>query len=289
MDTRHWADRAGIAALIIGVAGFRLNVGMIAIIIATLLILARMVEEQKAIKGVPWGVILMVTGVTVLIALLEKTEGLALFTSGIARLSTPSTIAPVVAFGTGVVSVYSSTGGVVLPAFLPMAPDLAQSIGGSSRCPSRGQCASGRAWSICRRYRRSALSSSPARPPAATRDGCSTPSRLGDVDVPGRRPDLLGPLVRIRRPQLQMRVAILDDIHQAWDGTGGVRLLRGRPELRIFTAPFGDPAVLRGFDVLIANRERTRFTRELLGELKDVRLILQTCSHAQPHRLRRRP
>ena len=34
------------------------------------------------------------------------------------------------AFGTGVVSVYSSTSGVVLPAFLPMAPDLAQRLGG---------------------------------------------------------------------------------------------------------------------------------------------------------------
>jgi hypothetical protein len=80
-------------------------------------------------------VILMVTGVTVLIALLEKTQGLGLFTSGIARVSTPSTIAPIVAFGTGVVSVYSSTGGVVLPAFLPMVPDLAQRMGGIQPLP----------------------------------------------------------------------------------------------------------------------------------------------------------
>jgi hypothetical protein len=72
----------------------------------------------------------MVTGVTVLVALLEETEGLDLFTSGIARISTPASIAPIVAFGTGIVSVYSSTGGVVLPAFLPMAPDLAQRMGG---------------------------------------------------------------------------------------------------------------------------------------------------------------
>jgi di/tricarboxylate transporter len=141
MESRHWVTATGIAALIISVAGFRLNVGMIAIIIATLLILTRMVDEQKAIKGMPWGVILMVTGVTVLIALLEKTQVLAIFTSGIARLSTPSTIAPVVAFGTGVVSVYSSTGGVVLPAFLPMVPELAQRMGGIEPMPI--------AWSMC--------------------------------------------------------------------------------------------------------------------------------------------
>ena len=77
-----------------------------------------------------------------------------------------------------------------------------------------------------------------------------------------------------------MRVAILDDIHHAWEGTDGVRRLRERAEVRIFTAPFGDPSNLRGFDALIANRERTRFTRELLADLPDLRIIAQTGNHA---------
>ena len=49
--------------------------------------------------------------------------------SSIARVSTPETVEPIVAFGTGLVSVYSSTSGVVLPAFLPMAPELAKQLG----------------------------------------------------------------------------------------------------------------------------------------------------------------
>ena len=77
-----------------------------------------------------------------------------------------------------------------------------------------------------------------------------------------------------------MRVAILDDIHRAWEGTEGVRRLRERAEVRVFTGPFGDPAALRGFDALIANRERTRFTRELLEQLSDVRVLVQTGNHA---------
>jgi di/tricarboxylate transporter len=129
-ELRHWLTTVGIAALIVAVAGFEMNVGMAALIIATLLIALRTVDEGKAIGRMPWGVILMVTGVTVLVALLQETEGLALITEGIARLSTPSTIEPVVAFGTGLVSVYSSTSGVVLPAFLPMAPQLAERLGG---------------------------------------------------------------------------------------------------------------------------------------------------------------
>jgi di/tricarboxylate transporter len=129
MATRHWVTAAGIAALIAGVVGFDLNVGMVALIVATVLVLARTVEESKAIARMPWGVILMVTGVTVLIALLQKTEGMALITTGIANFSTPATIEAIVGFGAGIVSVYSSTSGVVLPAFLPIVPELAERLG----------------------------------------------------------------------------------------------------------------------------------------------------------------
>jgi di/tricarboxylate transporter len=135
MQPLHWLTVAGIAALIVAVAGFDLNVGMVAIVIASALILLRAVEESKAIARMPWGVIVMVSGVTVLIALLRETEGLALITAGIAGLSTPATIEPIVGFGVGLVSVYSSTSGVVLPAFLPMVPDLAMRLGGLDPLP----------------------------------------------------------------------------------------------------------------------------------------------------------
>src|ERR1035438_2205147 len=77
-----------------------------------------------------------------------------------------------------------------------------------------------------------------------------------------------------------MRVAILDDIHHAYEGTTGVRRLRDHAEVQIFIHPFGDPSVLRGFDALVANRERTRFTRSLLEQLPDLRNIAQTGNHA---------
>src|SRR5688572_2331163 len=135
MQRLHWLTVLGIVALIVAVAGFDLHVGMVAIVIAAVLILLRTVDESKAIARMPWGVIVMVSGVTVLIALLRETEGLALITSGIARLSTPATIEPIVGFGVGLVSVYSSTSGVVLPAFLPMVPDLAARLGGHELLP----------------------------------------------------------------------------------------------------------------------------------------------------------
>jgi di/tricarboxylate transporter len=130
MTSVHWLTTGGIVALVATVAGLGLNVGMMALIIATVLILLKTADEAKAIQRMPWGVILMVTGVTVLVALMQEAQGVALIARGIAAVATPATISPIVSFGTGVVSVYSSTSGVVLPAFLPMAPELAQRLGG---------------------------------------------------------------------------------------------------------------------------------------------------------------
>jgi phosphoglycerate dehydrogenase-like enzyme len=77
-----------------------------------------------------------------------------------------------------------------------------------------------------------------------------------------------------------MRVAILDDIHRAYERTAGVARLRERAEVRIFTEPFGSPQGLRGYDALVANRERTRFTRALFEQLPDLRILAQTGGHA---------
>jgi phosphoglycerate dehydrogenase-like enzyme len=77
-----------------------------------------------------------------------------------------------------------------------------------------------------------------------------------------------------------VRVAILDDIHNAYEATQGVRRLRERAEVKIFTEPFGASQALNGFDALIANRERTRFTREVFAQLPDLRIIAQTGNHA---------
>jgi phosphoglycerate dehydrogenase-like enzyme len=77
-----------------------------------------------------------------------------------------------------------------------------------------------------------------------------------------------------------MKVAIIDDIHRAYDSQPAIGRLRQRAEVHIFTEPFGPPEALRGFDAIVANRERTRFPRELLEQLPDLRILAQTGVHA---------
>lgn len=128
----HWMTMAVLAGLIVGVVGWDLQVGMAALAGAALLSLVRPGDEREAIKRMPWGVVLMVCGVTVLIGVMERTQGMALFTDLLARIASPATATGVVAFVTGIVSVYSSTSGVVLPAFLPTVPGLIERLGGGS-------------------------------------------------------------------------------------------------------------------------------------------------------------
>ncbi len=128
-DSKNWVTLATILALVAAVIFGKANVGMAAFAAAVLLGLSRSADVGEAIRKAPWNVIVMVTGVTVLISLLERTGGLALFTDLLAKFATPKTVTGMIAFVTGVISTYSSTSGVVLPAFLPTVPGLAERLG----------------------------------------------------------------------------------------------------------------------------------------------------------------
>ncbi|MDF9773165.1 D-2-hydroxyacid dehydrogenase family protein [Pseudomonas baetica] len=77
-----------------------------------------------------------------------------------------------------------------------------------------------------------------------------------------------------------MRVAVLNDIHNAYKDTAGIRRLREHAQVEIFTEPLSGPGDLKGFDAVIANRERTLFSAQFMEQLPDLRIIAQTGNHA---------
>ena len=130
MTWRHGLTIAVIAAMLVAVAFFKVPIGMAAIAGALLLVFAQAADDAAAITEMPWSTIVMVCGMTVLISILERTAGIELLASLMARVSTPATATGVCAFITGLISAYSSTSGVVLPAFLPVVPSLVRELGG---------------------------------------------------------------------------------------------------------------------------------------------------------------
>jgi di/tricarboxylate transporter len=130
MDRRQKITGVLILLWVVGVLGFKLNLGLSAFAAVILLVALRAADERQAIARVPWSIVLMVCGVSVLVAVLEETGGMDLFTALLAKLASPSTINGVIAFITGSISTWSSTSGVVLPAFLPTVPKLVAQVGG---------------------------------------------------------------------------------------------------------------------------------------------------------------
>lgn len=132
LNGSHWVTLLVIGVVLVFVLFLNANIGMAAFTGAVVLAGLRVADHEQAIRKMPWIPILMVSGVSVLVALLEKTGGLDLFTEILAKFATPGTLTGVIAFVTGVISVYSSTSGVVLPAFLPTVPGLIARLGGDA-------------------------------------------------------------------------------------------------------------------------------------------------------------
>jgi di/tricarboxylate transporter len=126
----HWLTISVLAVWLVIVVGFEANPGLVAFPAAAILILAGAADDNTALGAIPWAVIIMVSGVSLLIAVLDKTGGMDLFTQMLSRIATPGTANGIMAFVAGVISSYSSTSGVVLPAFLPTVSGLVEQLGG---------------------------------------------------------------------------------------------------------------------------------------------------------------
>ena len=108
------------------------NVGSVAFMLSGVLMLTGSGDSKKAIKVMPWGVMMMVCGVSVLIEVMDKSGGLNALIKVIGMVSNPVTINGTLGFITGLISAYSSSSGVVMPMFLPMVPGLIKEVGGGN-------------------------------------------------------------------------------------------------------------------------------------------------------------
>jgi Na+/H+ antiporter NhaD/arsenite permease-like protein len=138
---QHWITIGVIAGLLISVIALEADVGMAAFTGAILLVLLRCSGEGDPLRHVPWGPIVMLCGVTILVALVERAGGMKLAAALLARVSTQDSVTAILGFVTGAISVYSSTSTVVLPAFIRMVPSLVEQVGGADSLSI--------VWSIC--------------------------------------------------------------------------------------------------------------------------------------------
>jgi len=128
---RHLITLAAIVALLFAALVVpKLHLGLAAFTAATALFLTRSADEAASIRAMPWNVILLVVGVSTFVALCEKTGAVDLLSRSMKHVADGQTLVGWSAFFTGLISIFSSTSGVVLPTFLPAVGDLVREVGG---------------------------------------------------------------------------------------------------------------------------------------------------------------
>lgn len=124
---------SAIVGLIIAVLMVRnLNLGFAAFAAAAIVFVTRSADESSSIRAMPWNVILLVVGVSTFIALCERTGAVDLISQSMKYVADERTVVGWSAFLTGVISIFSSTSGVVLPTFLPAVGDIVREVGGGN-------------------------------------------------------------------------------------------------------------------------------------------------------------
>ncbi|QNQ90919.1 C4-dicarboxylate ABC transporter [Corynebacterium poyangense] len=117
------------AVLVVLCIGFQMDVGTISFVGAALLVITKCVDEKKGIQNIPWGTLMMITGVGVLVHVMDTLGGISMISSFLESLMNQSTAVPIIAATSGILSWVSSTTGVVMPTLFPVAADITANTG----------------------------------------------------------------------------------------------------------------------------------------------------------------
>lgn len=126
---RQLLSLLGLMVMAVLVIVFKQNVGLTSFSVSAVLLMCHAAPERDSLKAIPWGVLLVVSGVSTLMNLAIKTGGIKLLTAALATFMNSYTAPAVMACTAGVMSLFSSGLGVVFPTLLPTVASLGQSVG----------------------------------------------------------------------------------------------------------------------------------------------------------------
>ena len=120
----------GIIVMVIMVMLLKINVGLTSFLVAGILSSLGVADENTALKNIPWGTLILVGGVSVLINLIVKLGGITMLSKAMASIMTPATAPSIMGLSAGILSWVSSTSGVVMPTFIPTIPGVVEAMQG---------------------------------------------------------------------------------------------------------------------------------------------------------------
>ena len=107
----------------------KMDVGYVAIVLSLACLILKLADEKQVIVKIPWGTLIMICGVGMLISIAVKAGTIKLLAGWISQ-NIPVFFVPVVLSAiAGIMSFFSSTLGVVAPTLFPIVPVLADATG----------------------------------------------------------------------------------------------------------------------------------------------------------------
>ena len=113
--------------LLIAIFGF--VTGSTAFLGGLVLLLLRTVDQKEAIKGIAWPTILLISGMGILINVVNLSGGISAMTALLSKAMTSKTAAPLICVIAGMMSSVSSASGVVMPTLIPTIGELSRALG----------------------------------------------------------------------------------------------------------------------------------------------------------------
>lgn len=121
-DTKQLITLAGIVVMVFLVMVLKINVGLVGFLIASILSFLKVSNETEALKKVPWGTLLLITGVGMLMNIITKLGGIKILSATLVSIMTEPTATSIMGLCAGFTSWFSSTSGVVMPTLIPTIP-----------------------------------------------------------------------------------------------------------------------------------------------------------------------
>lgn len=125
LNSKQVMSMLGMAAFIVLsiVVGF--DIGLSAFLVASVLLLLGCADEKKVIATVPWSSILLISGMCMLIGIVQQAGGMDLLTNVLKTMMNRYTVKPLYSIIGSLLAMVSSITGVILPSMIPTIPDIA--------------------------------------------------------------------------------------------------------------------------------------------------------------------
>ncbi|MBQ5953362.1 MAG: hypothetical protein IJL47_04895 [Lachnospiraceae bacterium] len=114
---------------IILISVFGLDTGLTAFLGGLVLLFLKAVDQNAAIKCIAWPTILLISGMGILINVVNLSGGISEITRLLSKAMTETTATPLICVIAGLMSSVSSASGVVMPTLIPTISELSEALG----------------------------------------------------------------------------------------------------------------------------------------------------------------